>query len=75
VIRTPAARLYQAVFPLTGHVVTDACPECGCHVGPHEVVLPAGTTALDLLDRAGSIECPLCDPSCGTWTVNVPGWI
>jgi len=74
VISTQVARLYQAGFPLTGHAVTDACDECGCRVGHHEVVLPAGTTALDLLDRVGWVECPPCDQSCGTWTVDVPGW-
>lgn len=68
VISTRVTRLYQAGFPLTGHAVTDACPECGCHVGAHEVVLPAGTTALDLLDRAGCVECPQCAQSCGSWT-------
>jgi hypothetical protein len=58
VISTRITRLYQAGFPLTGHAVTDACVECGCRVGHQEVVLPAGTTALDLLDRAGWVECP-----------------
>ena len=74
VIRTRVAQLHQAGFPLNGYAPTDPCPECGCSVGVHEVVLPAGTTARDLLDRAGWVECPPCDQSCGTWTVDVPAW-
>lgn len=74
VIATGVAQLYQAGFPLLDHAVTDKCPECGCTVGSHQVVLPAGTTARDLLDRAGWVECPPCDQSCGSWTIHVPGW-
>ena len=73
-ISAPVTALYRAGFPLIGHTPTDSCDECGCRVGRHEVVLPAGTTALDLLDRAGWVECPSCDRSCGTWTVEIPGW-
>ena len=74
-IRTGVVRLYEAGFPLIGHAVTDMCMECGCAVGGHQVVLPAGTTARDLLDRAGWVECPPCDQSCGSWTIHIPGWV
>ena len=74
VIRAGVTVLYASGFPLMGHRVDDACIECGCAVGRHEIVLPEGTSALDLLDRIGQVECPSCDASCGTWAVTLPGW-
>jgi hypothetical protein len=74
VLASPVSRLYAAGFPIHGQQVDSACPACGCPLGDHELVLPGGTTAADLLDRAGWIECPGCDDGCGNWVIQLPGW-